>query len=641
MDNSNNKKSHHFFGDFLGNSKKDNDNKNQNAQKSNFNSKYEKPTKPNSPSAKKEHSWHNKSSVAKNTNVAKSTQNDKNKNNNNGNKNNNNDGNVLKIIFLGGIGEIGKNMTAFEYNNEIIIVDSGLSFPNEDMPGIDIVIPDITYLKENKKKVKGLFLTHGHEDHIGGVPYLLKEFKIPVFGTKLTLALAENKIREHRINDAMLNVVTPASILKFGSFAIEFLRVTHSIAGSLAMSITTPVGVIFMTGDFKIDYTPIDNEPMDLKRFAEIGDKGVLLMLSDSTNVEREGYAMSEATVGETLERIFLDNLEQRLIIATFASNIHRIQQVLDLAKKYNRKVAFSGRSMLNVTEAAYKIGELKYDRSIIADVEKVSKISDKNLVIISTGSQGEPMSALTRMASGDFNKVVIGENDVIVLSSSPIPGNEKFIYRVINNLYRKGARVIYEALQKVHVSGHACIEELKLMHRLIKPRYFIPVHGEARHLIQHKELAKKLGMMEDNILITEIGNVVEINSKQHVKINGSVPSGSLLVDGLGIGDIDSFVLRDRKNISENGLIVVVIGISQAGEIVAGPDIISRGIISDNSDDMPLQLKNIALASVKNFDLKDEEERAVAKKTVSKDLKNYLFKRTKSSPMILPVILES
>jgi len=631
MDNSNNKKSHHFFGDFLGNSKKEKDNGSQNIQKNNAQQKRGQQEKQNAAQNKSSQNTDKEFNNLKNKAVL-NNHNDKNKHNNT---------NVLKIIFLGGLGEIGKNMTAFEYNNEIIIVDSGLSFPNEDMPGIDIVIPDVTYLKENKQKVKGLFLTHGHEDHIGGVPYLLKEFKIPVFGTRLTLALAENKIREHKINDAMLNVVTPASVLKFGSFSIEFLRVTHSIAGSLALSITTPVGVIFMTGDFKIDHTPIDNAPMDLKRFAEIGDKGVLLMLSDSTNVEREGYAMSESTVGEALERIFLDNLEQRLIIATFASNIHRVQQVLELAKKYNRKVAFSGRSMLNVTEAAYKIGELKYDRSIIADVEKISKIPDKNLVIISTGSQGEPMSALTRMASGDFNKVIIGANDVIVLSSSPIPGNEKFIYRVINNLYRKGARVIYEALQKVHVSGHACIEELKLMHRLIRPKYFIPVHGEARHLIQHKELAKKLGMMEDNILIAEIGNVVEINSKQHVKINGSVPSGSLLVDGLGIGDIDSFVLRDRKNISENGLIVVVIGILSSGEIVAGPDIISRGIISDNSEEMQRDLKNIALQSVSNFDLKDEEERAVAKKTVCKDLKNYLFKKTKSSPMILPVILES
>jgi len=472
------------------------------------------------------------------------------------------------------------------------------------------------------------------------VPYLLKEFKIPVFGTKLTLALAENKIREHKINDAMLNVVTPGSVLKFGSFSIEFLRVTHSIAGSLAFSITTPVGVIFFTGDFKIDYTPIDNEPMDLKRFAEIGDKGVLLMLSDSTNVEREGYTMSERTVGETLEHIFLDNLEQRLIVATFSSNIHRIQQVLDLAKKYNRKVAFSGRSMLNVTEAAHKIGELKYENSIIADVEKINKIPDKNLVIISTGSQGEPMSALTRMASGEFNKVVIGPNDLIILSSSPIPGNERFIYRVINNLYKKGAKVIYESLQKVHVSGHACVEELKLMHRLIKPKYFIPVHGEARHLIQHKELAKKLGMMEDNIIIADIGSVVEVNSKQQVKLNGNVPAGSLLVDGLGIGDIDSFVLRDRKSLSENGIIVVVICILPSGEIVAGPDIICRGLICDSSDDTQ-QLKNIALQSVANFDLKDEEERQVAKKTLCRDLKNYLFKKTKNSPMILPVILES
>lgn len=549
---------------------------------------------------------------------------------------------TLKIIFLGGIGEIGKNMTALEYNKEIIIIDSGLSFPNEDMPGIDIVIPDITYLKDNASKVKALFLTHGHEDHIGGVPYVLKEFKIPVFGTKLTLALAENKIREHKISDAMLNVVKPGSILKLGSFSIEFLKVTHSISGSLALSITTPLGVIFFTGDFKIDYTPIDNELMDFKRFAEIGGNGVLMMLCDSTNVEREGYTMSERTVGDTLDGIFLDNLDKRIIVATFASNIHRLQQILELAKKHNRKVAFSGRSMINVTEAAYKIGELKFDRSLIVDIEKINKIADKNLVIISTGSQGEPMSALTRMASGEFNKVVIGTNDIIILSASPIPGNEKMVYRVINNLYKKGAKVIYESLEKIHVSGHACVEELKLMHNLIKPKYFIPVHGEARHLIQHKELAMKLGMQEGNVIIADLGSVVEIDSRKYAKLKGNVPAGSLLVDGLGIGDSGSFVLRDRKHLSEDGILVIVIGVSQfSGEITAGPDIISRGIISSEQADMMSQLKSVSLESIANFDLKDEDERAIAKKALSRDLRNYLFKKNKISPMILPIIVES
>ncbi len=550
--------------------------------------------------------------------------------------------NGLRVIFLGGVGEIGKNMTLLESNGEIIVLDAGLTFPSEEMPGIDVVIPDVSYLRDNLSKVKGIVLTHGHEDHIGAMPYVLKSIKAPVFGTKLTLTLLENKLREHRLNNIALNCIKEGASFKLGCFTIEFIKVSHSIAGSVALSVTTPAGTVFFTGDFKIDYTPIDNETINLARIAEIGRKGVLLLMCDSTNVERKGYTMSERTVGETLDRLFAENIEKRLIIATFASNVHRVQQILDLAQKYKRKVALSGRSMINVAEAAVKIGELKTDPNLIVDIDKISKIPDKNLVIVSTGSQGEPMSALTRMAAGDFNKVTIGSNDTIIISASPIPGNERMIYRVINNLCKKGAKVIYEMLADVHVSGHACQEELKLMHTLVRPKYFIPVHGETRHLLQHKELAVKLGMRESNVVVPELGMSVEFD-RRGMRRGNSVQAGAVLVDGLEFGDTNSVVLRDRRHLAEDGMVVVVVGIEHAsGQVNSGPDIISRGFTysAKENEEFTRSAKEVVLASLAKCDLKEMSGYGEAKRALSRDLRNHLQKKTKRSPMILPIFID-
>lgn len=561
--------------------------------------------------------------------------NDGNRNNGGGNNNN------LKVMFLGGVGEIGKNMTVLECGNDIVIIDAGLSFPNDEMPGIDLVIPDITYLKNNASKIRGLFITHGHEDHIGGIAYLLKQIKVPIYGSKLSLMLIENKLKEHRIDGAELYCVKPRAVIKAGCFSVEFVRVNHSIAGAFALAVTTPVGVVFHTGDFKIDYTPIDGEIIDLTRIAEIGKRGVMLLLCESTNIERKGYTMSEKTVGESLDKIFQDNIGRRIIVATFASNIHRVQQIIELAEKYKRKVALNGRSMLNICDAALKIGELKYEKNTLIDIDKIKNVKDENLVIISTGSQGEAMSALTRMAMDTSNKVKIGENDTIIISASPIPGNERMIYRVINNLYKKGARVIYDLLADVHVSGHACQEEVKIIHTLIQPKYFIPVHGEYRHLKQHAELAIKLGMNARNIIIPEIGSCVEV-SRKFMKNLPPVPAGTLLVDGLGVGDAGSVTLRDRKHLSEDGLIVVVVGIDDTnGEVTSGPDIISRGFMITYGDDKFLnECRSVVTQSLSKFDLK-EAEKSEIKNQIRKDLSGYIFKRTKQSPMVLPFMIET
>ena len=421
---------------------------------------------------------------------------------------------AVKIIFLGGVAEIGKNMTAIEYGNDIIVIDAGLTFPNnEDMPGIDSVVPDITYLAQNKEKIRGVLLTHGHEDHIGGVPYLMKELlsETPIYGTKLTLMLTDNKLQEHRITGVTQRVVQSGDIVRLGVFSVEFINVNHSISGACALAIRTPNGLIYHSGDFKIDLTPVAGAPIDLKRIAQLGDEGVLLYMGESTNIERSGYTMSETVVGTTLDHLFSENMHRRLIIATFASNVHRLQQIIDLAVKYRRKVALSGRSMFKVVDAAVKIGELKIPEGVLIDIEKTKNLFDGELLIVSTGTQGEPMSALTRMASGEFNKVTVGPNDTIIISATPIPGNEKPVYRVINNLYQKGAHVVYESLEKIHVSGHACQEEHKILHSLLKPKFFIPVHGEYRHLKRHADLAESLGIPPQNILITEIGNCVEL----------------------------------------------------------------------------------------------------------------------------------
>ena len=543
----------------------------------------------------------------------------------------------LKVRFLGGLGEIGKNMTALEYGKDIIVIDAGVAFPTEDMPGIDLVIPDTTYLTQNKDRIRGIVITHGHEDHIGCLPFLLKEINAPVFGTKLALTLAENKMRENRVTNYNFNCVKPSGVVKLGCFSVEFIHVNHSIPGAVALAITTPVGVVFHSGDFKVDLTPINGDIMDITRISEIGKKGVLLLLCESTNVERPGYTLSESIVGETLDRLFAENEKRRLIIATFASNVSRLQQILNLADKYKRKVAFSGRSMEKVTEAASKIGELEVPAGIIVELERNKNIPDKDLVIVSTGSQGEPMSALTRMAADDFKNVKIGPNDTIIISASPIPGNEKMIYSVINNLYKKGAEVVYETLEKIHVSGHACQEELKILHSLVKPKFFIPVHGEYRHMKKHVKLAQSLGMKESNMLIAEVGSTVELTAKS-MRFGESFQAGSRLVDGLNIEDSGNMV-RDRKHLAEDGVIFVVCCISaESAELLQEPVIISKGVTL--SDEQKEEMKRIVMKTVRSYDVKAMGDKTELRGAIRRAFKSYVFKRTKGSPMVLPVITE-
>ncbi len=544
--------------------------------------------------------------------------------------------NKLIVRFLGGVGEIGKNMTALEYGKDIIIIDCGLTFPSQDMPGIDLVIPDTSYLIANKDRIRGLVLTHGHEDHIGALPYFLKDVNVPVYGTKLTLSLAETKLKEMKLSGYKLKSVSPSSRINLGAFNVEFINVNHSIAGACALSITTPVGVIVHSGDFKIDLTPINGELMDMTRLSEIGKKGVLLLMCESTNVEREGYTLSERVVGETFDRIFADNAKKRIIIATFSSNVHRIQQILNLSAKYKRKVAISGRSMLNVTEAAQKINELKIPEGILVDIDKTKNIPDKELVIICTGSQGEPMSALTRMASDDYPQVKLTKNDTIIISANMIPGNEKSIFQVINNLYKKGAEVLYQSLEKIHVSGHACQEELKIFHSLIKPKFFIPVHGEYRHLFKHVRLAKEMGMKDHQVIITEVGDSVEFTSKTMRKIE-KFPSGTRFVDGLSIDD-DETIVRDRVHMAEDGIIVVHCCISLTSrQIVGRPDLIVKGFIA--SEEQIEQIKIIVENTLSSYDLKSVDKREV-RSQIRRNIKKYITKKTKNSPMILPFITE-
>ena len=545
--------------------------------------------------------------------------------------------NSLKVRFLGGVGEIGKNMTALEYGKDIIVIDAGLTFPSAEMPGIDQVIPDITYLLQNKDRVRGIFLTHGHEDHIGGLPYVLKELNAPVYGTKLTLMLCEHKLKEQRVNDYILNCVKSGTVVKAGCFAVEFIHVNHSIPGSCALSVTTPVGVVFHTGDFKIDLTPINGSMIDIPRISEIGKKGVTLLLCESTNVEQEGYTMSERVVGETLDRLFTDNVKRRIIVATFATNVHRLQQIVNLAIKHKRKIAFSGRSMLNVVDAASKVGEINIPENMIVDIEKIKNVADKDLVIVSTGSQGEPMSALTRMASGDYNQVQVGNNDTIIISASPIPGNERSIYQVINNLYRKGAEVVYKSITKIHVSGHACQEELKIIHNLLDPKFFIPVHGEYRHLKKHCALAKQTGMKESNMMIAEIGDTIEITPRS-MKKGERIPSGSRYIDGLSIDDTET-VVRDRKRLAEDGLIVAMCCVSEdTGEVLQDPDLIVKGSLL--TDAQIQEAKYIVYKSVTSFDVKSIGDNSEVKNAIRKNLRNYVLRKTKKNPMIIPVITE-
>ncbi len=550
----------------------------------------------------------------------------------------------LKVMFLGGVGEIGKNMTVFEYGDSIVILDAGTAFPNSDMPGVDMVIPDMSYLVENRSKVRGLLLTHGHEDHIGAVPYLVEQLggKIDIYGTKLTLALVENKLLEHNIVDKVnLVAVSSKSIVSLGHFSAEFIHVSHSVAGSVAVCLRTPVGTVLHTGDFKIDYTPLGNEIMNLNRIAEIGKQGVLLLMSESTNVEKPGYTMSESVVQETINKVFQDAKGRRIIIATFASNIDRLSMIIDLAALYKRKIAVSGRSMIKYIETAQRIGLLKVDKNTFVDIDKINGVDDGKLVILSTGSQGEPMSALTRMADGEFNKVQIGSNDTIVISATPIPGNERDVYSVINKLYRLGAVVVYSALSAVHVSGHACQEELKLVYTLAKPKYFIPVHGEYRHLKQHAMLVEKLHHKRANIIVPDIGDCIELDNSVF-KISGQVNGGSVMVDGLGVGDVGNTVLRDRLTLAEDGILVCVAGVDKRTGKLAADIVVSRGCFfaGDGAGDNPLADIRREVATELNRVLTPNYTVASLKTAIQRSIKHYFRVTYKRNPVVLPLILE-
>ena len=546
----------------------------------------------------------------------------------------------LKIIPLGGIEEIGKNITVFEYGNDIVLVDCGVAFPEEDMLGIDLVIPDFSYLEKNKDRVRGLVVTHGHEDHIGAIAYLLKQINVPIYATKLTIGLIENKLQEHHLEKtAKLNTVKQGQTIVLGKIRVEFIRSCHSIPDAVALAIHTPVGTVVHTGDFKIDYTPIDDQKIDLGRLAELGNKGVLALLSDSTNAERKGYTMSESTVGEVFDKLFL-NCKKRIVIATFASNMHRVQQIVNSAVANNRKIAVCGRSMINMIQKAVELEYIHAPKNIFIDVDMIKNYSDDQLVIITTGSQGEPMSALTRMANGEHRKVNINSNDLVIISATPIPGNEKFVAKVIDDLMKIGAEVVYSSLADVHVSGHACQEEQKLMLSLVRPKYFIPVHGEYRQLIAHRNTARQMGIPADNIILMKNGRIVEINENE-AKISGSVPVGKVFVDGLGVGDVGNIVLRDRQHLSQDGLIVVVLTMDSLGNVVAGPDIISRGFVyvreSENlMDDVRMLINAEVMQCVENH-IRDW---STIKSTIRDSLKDYIFQTTKRNPMILPIIME-
>ncbi len=548
----------------------------------------------------------------------------------------------LKIIPLGGLDEIGKNMTAFEYGNEIILVDCGMAFPDDDMPGIDLVINDTTYLEKNAAKLKGIFLTHGHEDHIGGLPYFLKTINVPVYGTRLTIALVEHKLKEHNLLSKVKVVnVRAGNIVKAGhNFSVEFIRTNHSIADSAALAITTPQGTVIHMGDFKIDSTPIVGEMIDLARLGELGKQGVLALLSDSTNVERPGYAMSERSVGDTFENIF-KNCKKRIIVATFASNVHRVQQIINAAAANGRKVAVSGRSMENIVEISIMLGYMKIPQGVLINIDNIGKYNPEQVVIITTGSQGEPMSALTRMAFSDHRKVEITKNDLIIISATPIPGNEKTVANVVNELFKIGAEVIYKSLAEVHVSGHACSEELKLILALIKPKYFIPVHGEHRHLIQHKQLAEKIGMKDEDVFIMTNGSVLEID-EESARISGSVQSGKILVDGLGVGDVGNIVLRDRKLLAQDGLIIIVATLnSQNGRLLSGPDVISRGFVYvREAEDIIDHVREVARDSIERCNKNKTNDWSVTKNFVKNNVSKYIYEKTNRTPMILPIMME-
>lgn len=548
--------------------------------------------------------------------------------------------NKVQIIPLGGLGEIGKNMTAFRYGDDMILIDAGLMFPEDDMLGIDLVIPDISYLIENQDKLKGIFLTHGHEDHIGALPYVMKQIDCPVYGTALTLGILEGRLKENGVSSENCRIIKPGDKITAGAFKLDFIRVNHSIPDAIAIAINTPIGTIIHTGDFKIDHTPVDGQVTEFNKFAEYGDRGVLALLADSTNAERPGFTPSERMVGKTFDDEFR-YAKNRIIVATFSSNVHRIQQVIDAALKYDRKVAVIGRSMVNVVNIAKELGYLKAPEGEIIDIDETHNYTPDKIVIITTGSQGEPMSALTRMAMNDHKKVDIMPGDTVIISATPIPGNEKLVSRTIDHLYKLGADVIYEKSNGVHVSGHASQEEIKLMHNLVRPKFFVPVHGEFRHLIKHANLAQSLGMPKENIVIAENGSVIEL-TKNSIGINGKVPAGKVLVDGLGVGDVGNIVLRDRRQLSQDGIMIVVVTIDKENcHVVSGPDIVSRGFVYvREAEGLMDEAKDKVQLALEKCEENGVSEWSAIKSTVRDSLGRFLYERTRRRPMILPIIME-
>ncbi len=548
----------------------------------------------------------------------------------------------LRVIPLGGLNEIGKNLTVLEYADDILIIDCGLGFPDEDMPGIDLVIPDITYLEANKDKIRGMVLTHGHEDHVGAIPYCLRQINPPIYGTRLTLGILENKLKEHTLPyEPELHCVSAGQTVKLGAFSVEFIHVNHSIADACALAITTPLGVVVHSGDFKLDITPIDGEMMNLTRFGEIGRRGVLLLMCESTNSERAGFTPSEKKVGRSLEYIFTTNKDKRIVIATFSSNVHRVQQIINVSARHGRRVAITGRSMLNIIGAAVELGYMSLPEGVLVDINEIKRYKPEELTLVTTGSQGEPMSALYRMAFSDHSQVSLGRNDLVVLSSSAIPGNEKLVGRIINELSKNGVSVLHDASLEVHVSGHACQEELKLLQALLKPKYFMPVHGEYRHLAANRELALDMGIEDRNIFISDIGKVLEIDSKG-ARFAGIVPSGKVLVDGYGVGDVGNIVLRDRRHLSQDGLIVVVASVDiDARMLLAEPDIVSRGFVYvRESEELMEEIRQLATEAITDkLERSDRVDRMELKTCVKDSLTKYLYNKTKRKPMVLPVIM--
>ncbi len=548
----------------------------------------------------------------------------------------------MRFMALGGLNEIGKNLYVYECSNDMFIVDCGLAFPDEEMLGVDLVVPDFTYLEKNKEHFRGIVITHGHEDHIGALPYLLKKINVPIYGTRLTLGLVEGKLKEHGLlSQASLNVVEPRQNVRMGCMSVEFIRVNHSIPDSCALAIHTPAGVIVHTGDFKVDYTPIEGGIIDLARFGELGNRGVLALMSESTNVERPGYTKSERSVGESFKGLFARAEGKRIIIATFSSNIHRIQQIIDEAVKHGRHVAVSGRSMTNVISKAVELNYIKVPDGTMIDIEDVNRYDPSELVIATTGSQGEPLSALSRMSSGDHRQVTITPNDFIIISANPIPGNEKLVTKVINELMKQGAEVIYESMYEVHVSGHACQEELKMMISLTKPKFFVPIHGEYKHMKKHVQLAMGMGIPEENAFIADLGDVLETDGVE-MKLTGTVPSGKVMVDGFGAGDVGSVVLRDRKHLAEDGVMIIVATMNrETGRVVAGPDIVSRGFVYVRESEALLdEAKQLMAQVMENLQERNVREWGNIKSAMRDALSEFIYKETKRSPMILPIIME-